>query len=152
MLYRDPNNDSAARGLRQAEKGVQFLLREELQEWLEQLGLFDYAMLLFEQGFDDLSVLQSLRPKVRRAASAAAIPGFSLPLISCTHCDARAGAEQAVQKHRYDFSAQQKAVCCSSGRAARCGGRGSRGGCRGAPWLAAPSSSSSSSGRPGGPN
>ena len=72
MLYRDPNNDSAARGLRQAEKGVQFLLREELQEWLEQLGLFDYAMPLFEQGFDDLSVLQSLRPKVRRAASAAA--------------------------------------------------------------------------------
>ena len=65
MLFRDPNNDSAARGLRQAEKGVQFLLQEELQEWLEQLGAPEYAPGFFEQGFDDLSVLQSLRPKVR---------------------------------------------------------------------------------------
>ena len=69
MLFRDPNNDSAARGLRQAEKGVQFLMQEELQEWLEQQGLPDYGPSFFEQGFDDLSILQSLRPKVRFCGS-----------------------------------------------------------------------------------
>lgn len=51
------------RGLRQAEKGVQFILREELQEWLESVGLSEYAFPLFDVGFDDVSVLQSLRPK-----------------------------------------------------------------------------------------
>ena len=63
MLYRDPNNDSAARGLRQAGKGMQFLLREETEGWLSGLELGELATPLFEQGFDDVSVLWSLRPK-----------------------------------------------------------------------------------------
>ena len=81
MLFRDPNNDSAARGLRQAEKGVQFLLREELQEWLEQLDMPDYGPAFFEQGFDDLSVLQSLRPKVRTCGYVLHIRHTLLPSI-----------------------------------------------------------------------
>lgn len=106
MVYRDPNNDSAARGLRQAEKGVQFILREELQEWLESIGLSEYAFPLFDLGFDDVAVLQSLRPKelsrlcksigvggghtrklcaavlaVQRAAEAAAASGGAAPQV-----------------------------------------------------------------------
>jgi hypothetical protein len=37
MLWRDPSNESAARGLRQAEKGVTMLHQEEAAEWLGQV-------------------------------------------------------------------------------------------------------------------
>ena len=60
MLAADPNDESAARGLRQAEKGLKLTQQQELEAWLGGLGLdAAFAWGLAEHGFADLSRLQA---------------------------------------------------------------------------------------------
>jgi len=71
MLARDPGDESAQRGLRQAEKGLQLTQQMELEEWLAGLGLQHFAWSMVEQGFVSLRQLQELSDDELRAAHAA---------------------------------------------------------------------------------
>ncbi len=60
LLERDPEDESAQRGLRQAEKGLRLTRRMELEEWFSGLGLQHFAQPLAEQGYESLSQMQDL--------------------------------------------------------------------------------------------
>ena len=60
LLARDPGDESAQRGLRQAEKGLRLMHRIELAEWFSGLGLQHFAQPIVEQGYESLCQLQKL--------------------------------------------------------------------------------------------
>ena len=68
MLARDRDDESAQRGLRQAEKGLQLEQQMALEEWFSGLGLQHFAWPMAEQGFVTLSQLQVLSDVELRAA------------------------------------------------------------------------------------
>eukprot|EP01043_Picozoa_sp_COSAG02_P048452 COSAG02_NODE_4760_length_5017_cov_7.215331_5_plen_369_part_00 len=60
LLARDPRDESAQRGLRQAEKGLRLTQQIELEEWFSGLGLLHFAQPMAEQGYESLAQMQDL--------------------------------------------------------------------------------------------
>lgn len=67
LLARNPSDESAQRGLHQAQKG----LRLELEEWFSGLGLQQFARPILELGYESLRQLQDLSDLQLQAAHAA---------------------------------------------------------------------------------
>ena len=68
LLARDPGDESAQRGLRQAEKGLRLMQHIELTEWFSGLGLQHFAHPMVEQGYESLWQLQKLSDAELHAA------------------------------------------------------------------------------------
>lgn len=60
LLVDEPDDESAQRGLRQAEKGLRLTQYTELEEWFSGLGLQRFVQAMAEQGYESIAGLQEL--------------------------------------------------------------------------------------------